>query len=78
MHRTDYSNIGETLYSAELKNGLRLFVIPKKGFQSCFAVFAANYGGAARVFTLDGQRFDTPAGVSMGCPSRKKRRWAPP
>ena len=64
MHRTDYSNIGETLYSAELKNGLRLFVIPKKGFQSCFAVFAANYGGAARVFTLDGQRFDTPAGVA--------------
>ena len=39
MHRTDYSNIGETLYSAELKNGLSLFVIPKKGFQSCFAVF---------------------------------------
>ncbi len=64
MRKTEYANIGETLYTAELDNGLRLCVMPKKGFRSCFAAFAADYGGDCRVFTLDGERFETPAGVA--------------
>ena len=64
MRKTEYANIGETLYTDTLPNGLRLCVVPKKGFRSFFAMFAADYGGAARVFTLDGERHDTPAGVA--------------
>ncbi len=64
MRKTDYPNIGETLYTDTLPNGLRLCVVPKKGFQSYFAAFAANYGGDCRRFTLDGQVYDTPAGVA--------------
>lgn len=37
MQRHDYPNIGETLYSAELPNGLRLRVVPKKGFATFYA-----------------------------------------
>lgn len=62
--RTEYPNIGETLYSCELENGLKIFVIPKPGFSSCFAVFGTSYGGAMRRFTLDGETIDTPAGVA--------------
>ena len=64
MRKTEYSNIGETLYTDTLPNGLRLCVVPKKGFQGYFAAFAADYGGAGRVFTLDGERHETPAGVA--------------
>ena len=64
MKKTEYKNIGETLYSATLPNGLRLNVIPKPGFNSRYAVFAANYGGAHRNFELDGRRIETPAGVA--------------
>lgn len=64
MQLNKYENIGETLYSATLPNGLRLRVIPKPGFRTAYAVFAANYGGAHRRFTVDGQTIDTPAGVA--------------
>lgn len=64
MKKAEYKNIGETLYSATLPNGLRLNVIPKPGFNSRYAVFAANYGGAHRNFELDGRRIETPAGVA--------------
>ena len=64
MKLEQYKNIGESLYSATLPNGLRLRVIPKRGFRTFYAVFAANYGGAHRRFTVDGQTLDTPAGVA--------------
>ena len=64
MESKAYPHIGETLYTATLPNGLRLRVIPKPGFRSAYAVFAANYGGAHRRFELDGRTVTTPAGVA--------------
>ena len=64
MQLNKYDDIGESMYSATLANGLRLRVIPKPGFSTAYAVFATNYGGAHRRFTVDGQTLDTPAGVA--------------
>jgi len=64
MRKTEYPRLGETLYSAVLPNGLTLHVLPKPGFRSFYAVFAADYGGAHRRFTLEGRTMDTPAGVA--------------
>jgi predicted Zn-dependent peptidase len=64
MERKDYPQIGETLFSETLPNGLRLRVIPKPGFRSRYAVLAVNYGGVHRRFRLDGELIDTPAGVA--------------
>lgn len=64
MNRTDYTAVGETLYTAELSNGLPIYVVPKPGYRKTFAVFAANYGGADRRFSLGGRTIDTPAGVA--------------
>ena len=64
MQCKTYPGIGETLFSATLPNGLRLRVIPKAGFNSFYAVFATDYGGAHRRFSLDGRTVDTPAGVA--------------
>ena len=64
MNKTVYDNIGETLYAGVLPNGLAVRVIPKPGYARRFALFAADYGGADRRFTLDGELRDTPAGVA--------------
>ena len=64
MQKTEYPGIGETLYSAQLANGLELRIIPKKDFSTYYAAFATRYGGASRRFSLDGEVLDTPAGVA--------------
>ena len=64
MEKKEYPQLGETLFSETLPNGLRLRVIPKPGFRSRYAVLAVNYGGAHRRFRLDGELIDTPAGVA--------------
>ncbi len=64
MNRTEYTSLGETLYTTTLPNGLAIYVITKPGYSKKFAVFATNYGGVNRSFLLDGKRVDTPAGVA--------------
>lgn len=64
MKNKYYENIGESLWSDTLDNGLRVLVLPKPDFVRSFALLAVNYGGAMRRFTLDGESVDTPAGVA--------------
>ena len=64
MNRREFPNVGETLFSDVLPNGLRLFVVPKPGYAKSYAFFATNYGGADRRFQLSGEWIDTPAGVA--------------
>ena len=64
MRTRNFERLGETLCEAVLPNGLRLAVVPKPDFASCYAVFATDYGGAHRRFTVGGERVDTPAGVA--------------
>jgi len=64
MQRIEYPAVGETVYRDVLPNGLHLAVITKPGYTRCFAVFAANYGGADRRFRLGGEYIDTPMGVA--------------
>ena len=64
MKHKHFSKIGEDLYTAELRNGLRVNIVAKPGFRLSYAVFATNYGGAHRRFFLNGRWHDTPAGVA--------------
>ncbi len=64
MVNKEYPRIGETIYHAELENGLHIYVDRKPGFQKSFAFFATNYGGMDMKFHLNGQWHDTPAGVA--------------
>lgn len=59
-----FDNIGETLYSETLENGLTVYVALKPGYSRSYAFFATNYGGADRRFLLGGDWIDTPAGVA--------------
>jgi predicted Zn-dependent peptidase len=64
MTRLEYPGTGDVLYSGSAGNGLRVRVLPKKGFSGYYAVFAADYGGTYRRFRLEGRDYDTPAGVA--------------
>ncbi len=64
MHSKHYPELGETLYTETLENGLVIQVLPKRGFQRCYAMFATNYGGADRRFLHGGSWLETPAGVA--------------
>lgn len=52
------------MQSTVLENGLQVYYIPKPGFSKTFAMLATNFGGVDRTFTMDGVKYDTPAGVA--------------
>ena len=64
MNRMEYPRMGETVFSARLDNGLTMYVDVKPSFQKSFAFFATDYGGMDMKFQMDGQWYDTPAGVA--------------
>ncbi len=64
MELKTYENVGERVWSCTLKNGLKIFVIPKPGYNKAYAFFATRYGGADRRFKYGGKWIDTPEGVA--------------
>ena len=64
MKKTCYKRLGETLYSERLPNGLRICVIPKRGFARKYAFLATNYGSVHTAYTLNGVLRQTPDGVA--------------
>jgi len=64
MKLIEYKEINEHVYTAEMPNGLSVFVVPKPGFHKKYAFFATEYGGVDRRFKLTDKWIDTPAGVA--------------
>ncbi len=64
MQKLEFPGTGDVLYAATASNGLRVRVLPRQGFSGFYAVFATDYGGTYRRFTVNGEQKDTPAGVA--------------
>lgn len=66
MKQHYYDVIDETVYEHELQNGLRLFVIPKPGFQKTFVTYTTQFGSLdSRFKPLGKEDFVTvPDGVA--------------
>ena len=60
----NYSVLRERMETRTLANGLRICYLPKEGFSKTFAILAADFGSVDASFTLEGRRYDTPAGVA--------------
>ena len=54
MQSTYYKQIDENVFEAELNNGLKLFVIPKTGFQKTFVTYTTQFGSLDRKFKPHG------------------------
>mgnify|MGYP000546819370 CR=1 FL=1 len=64
MQRFDYPALDETAYRETLPNGLRVVVVPQKGFAKKLAYFATDFGSIHTAFRLGGQEYTVPAGVA--------------
>ncbi|OEK69436.1 zinc protease [Staphylococcus equorum] len=54
MNEKYYKQIDEKVYEAELNNGLKLFVIPKKRFQKTFVTYTTQFGSLDNKFKPHG------------------------
>ena len=64
MSEKYYSKLDETLFRTVLPNGLTVMVVPKKEFSRKSAYFVTDFGAIHRDFTLEGEQYETPAGVA--------------
>ncbi len=66
MQAHEYEEIGETLYTETLANGLRVLVVPKPAYHETYALFATNYGSIdTRYVPQGGTEFvQDPAGIA--------------
>lgn len=65
-NKTQYTVCGDSVFSAEHESGLRVFVCPKKGYSSAFAIFGTAYGSVHNRFRIPGeaQPVEVPAGIA--------------
>ena len=66
LEQVTYAQLGETVYHGTLSDGLRLAVVPKRGFQKRFAVLTVGYGSLDNSFVplgADAPR-DMPEGIA--------------
>ena len=66
LSRRVFAGLRETVYHAQLSNGLRLYMIPKPDYNEKYAVFATRYGSIDTSFIPPGeeQAVITPPGVA--------------
>lgn len=54
----------ETVYYGVHASGLPIYVFPKAGYSSAYAVIATRYGSVDTTFEVDGQLLEVPAGIA--------------
>jgi predicted Zn-dependent peptidase len=65
MQVIPYPHLDETLYMDQLSNGLKVYVLPKKGFQKTYATFSTKYGSIDNHFQIgDGPKVKVPDGIA--------------
>ena len=64
MKLREFPKIGESYYETRLENGLRLRVIPKRGFAKKYAFLAVDFGSIDTRFALEGKTYKMPDGIA--------------
>ncbi len=62
--RIHNARVGETYYHRHHSSGLPLYVWPKTGFHTAYAVFATKYGAIDNAFVEGGNVTELPAGIA--------------
>ncbi len=61
---TEDKFIEETLYTATHESGVKIYIMPKKGYNKCHAMFATRYGSLESRFEKDGEIINIPDGTA--------------
>ncbi len=64
MGITYYPDLDEQLYQTRLSNGLRVCVVPRKGFSRRMAYFVTDFGSIHTDFSFEGREHHVPAGIA--------------
>lgn len=64
MEKREYPQLGETVFTEKIENGLTVMVLNRPGFQKKAAYFATNFGAMQTAFSLDGEEIVAPAGIA--------------
>lgn len=64
MKYCPFPEIGEAYYEECLPNGLRIRIVPKKGFGKKHAFLAVDFGAIDTHFTLEGKEHRVPDGIA--------------
>jgi len=66
MQIIENSKVKEKVYIEKLENGLTVMIIPKKGVQKKYVIWATNYGSNDSKFVAPGEEQETevPKGVA--------------
>jgi len=55
---------GEQVVRLEHPSGLTIYVYPKEGYRSSYAMFATRYGSIDNAFVVDDRHIEVPAGIA--------------
>jgi predicted Zn-dependent peptidase len=55
MEILNYEHLNEKLYTEQLDNGLKVYILPKDGFQKTYATFSTRYGSVDNHFQASGK-----------------------
>ncbi len=64
MKEININNFDEKLYYEKLDNGLEVFVVPLKNTKTFYVNLAVKFGGANRIFKLNGKEYIVPTGIA--------------
>jgi predicted Zn-dependent peptidase len=66
MHKKEYPQIKEVLYTEVLDNGLTVYLLPKKEYNKTYGLFTTNYGSIDNEFVPLGQKdfVEVPDGIA--------------
>jgi predicted Zn-dependent peptidase len=65
MDVINYEHLNEKLYAEQLSNGLKVYVLPKEGFQKTYATFSTRYGSVDNHFQANGkEEITVPDGIA--------------
>jgi predicted Zn-dependent peptidase len=64
MKEININNFDEKLYYEKLDNGLEVFVVPLKNTKTYYVNLAVKFGGANRIFKLNGKEYIVPTGIA--------------
>ena len=62
--KTAVPRTDETVYSGVHASGLTLYVCPKAGYSSTYAIIGTRYGSVDTTFEVDGKELFVPTGIA--------------
>ncbi len=64
FEKTENKFLGESVLFGVHESGLRVYIVPKKGFSKYYAIYGTEYGSIDRVLKFDGQEIMLPDGIA--------------